>query len=159
MRFFIIVLFAIYSWANVLTINVPAPNFNIANDALVIEDAANINAAGTPNVPGKIVTIVLPSGAIVEGVNFAGMKMEIGSYAISPTPSPLPLMDDENLLKKIQESYELKKNKFYRSDNIFPQDFGAILLKGGLRKYTLGSEVAGLDILHSVILRVFSPAF
>lgn len=137
MRFFIIISFAIYSWAHVLTVHVPAPDFNISDDTLVVEDAAYINAPGTPNVPGKTVTIALPPGAIVEGVNFAGTKMEIGSCEISPTLSPLPLTDDANLLKEIQESYELKKNKYYRSDNIFPQDFGAVLSKGGLRKYTL----------------------
>ena len=137
MRLFILFFLTLYSWGHVLGVTVEAPEFRLVDDELVVEDGSYINIPGAPNLPCKTVTIALPPGAIVEGVNFVGMKMEIGSCAISPTPSPLPLIDDENLLKKIQGSYELKRNKFYRSDNIFPQDFGAILSKGGLRKYTL----------------------
>ncbi len=126
----------ILSWAHVMSINVPAPEYQILNNTIIAEDCAYINVPGAPNIPCKTMTIALPPGAIVEAVEFRGAREEIGTVVITPSPPMQPLMND-GMAAKMQEVYEYQKKFFYSSNSLYHEKYGSILSIGGLRKYTL----------------------
>ena len=136
MRLSILFLFIALSWSNVLSINVPAPEYYVSEGEFVTEHASFIGKTGAPNLPCRNVTIVLPPAAIVESVRFTGTRYELGIFSILPAQPALPLMNDK-AIKIIMEQYTRTKDKFYSSNNIFPEEHGVLLSKGGLRKYTL----------------------
>lgn len=132
-----IVLICTFGWTNVLTLDVPAPEYRITDSRLVVEDCAYFNTPGVPNIPSKKITIALPPGAIVESVDFHGVRREIGTCDIAPAQPILPLMDEHAAIKSIQELYKGKKNTYYTSDKLYPETYGVLLSKGGIRKYTI----------------------
>lgn len=123
--------------AHVLQVDVPAPGYQVVGDMLLVEDAAYINASGTPNLPCRMITLALPPGAIVESVQFHGTRQEVGTVTIPPVHPMLPIMRDEDLVARILKTYEAKKDEFYSSDGLYPEAYGELLSTGGLRKYTL----------------------
>lgn len=136
MRIVSLILVAIFSWAHVLNINVPAPENQILNNTIIVEDCAYINTPGAPNLPCKTVTVALPPGAIVETVEFHGAREEIGTVTIFPSQPMLPLMNDD-VVAKMEELYEHQKKMFYASNRLYHEEYGNVLSTGGLRKYTL----------------------
>jgi len=137
MRLFILFCLTISSRAQILSIDVPTPAFQIIDNNLSVESCAGINIPGAPDLPTKTVTICLPPGAIIEKVDFSGQRIEAGICEISPASTDLPLVADKKIFQKIQRAYLLQKDKVYTDDNLYPQDYGVVLSKGGLRKYTL----------------------
>jgi hypothetical protein len=136
MRLNLLFILVAFSWSNVLNVNVLAPEYQIYKGEFVSEHASFIGKTGAPNLPCRNVTIALPPAAIVESVRFTGAQCELGIFSILPVQPALPLMNDK-AIKKIMEQYTQAKDKFYSSNNIFPEEYGVLLSKGGLRKYTL----------------------
>ena len=151
MRIVSLIFVAIFSWAHVLNINVPAPEYQILNNTIIIEDCAYINTPGAPNLPCKTVTVALPPGAIVETVEFHGAREEIGTVTIFPSQPMLPLMND-GVVAKIQELYEHQKKMFYASNRLYHEEYGNVLSTGGLRKYTL-IDLACYHFAHKPLSR------
>ena len=54
--------------AGVISVEVPAPDFEILDGRLIVEDVAYQNEIGAPNVPCRIITLAVPPGAIVQRV-------------------------------------------------------------------------------------------
>jgi hypothetical protein len=136
MRLLVIFSVTLCAQAGVLWVDVPMPEYQIADNAISIEDAAYVNVPGAPNLPCKKLTIALPPGALFEYAKFYGTREEITELAVSPAQPPLPLMDD-GALAQVWQLYEHQKEIFYSSDELYPQDYGTVLSKGGMRKYTL----------------------
>ncbi len=137
MRLCLIFFIALLSWADLLMIDVPISDYHIDNGLIVMEDGAYIHVPGAPKVPCRKLTIALPPGAIVESATFHGMREELGSFTIPPMEPALPITPVEDVVSQIWESYENQKNRFYSSDRLYPETYGMVLSKGGLRKYTL----------------------
>jgi hypothetical protein len=121
--------------AEELIVDVAAPEYQLENGTLAVIKGSFINPIGAPNIPCKTVTIALPPGALVEFVQFDGRRQELGVATIEPTYGMLPLRDDA--VADIMELYERNRRAFYSSDSPYPQSFGSLLCKGGIRKYTV----------------------
>jgi hypothetical protein len=138
MKIACIFLFALLGWSQVLTITVPAPDFSVTENQIILSDASYHNPIGAPNVPAKTVTIALPPGAIIESVDFSGYREVIGKVFIQPTRPPLPLIDD-GVAQHLLCDYQNARERYYSSGSALPQEFGRIIARGGLRKYTIVS--------------------
>lgn len=136
MKYLILCCVILFGWADVLTVNVPAPEYQIINDDIKIMKAHYLHPAGAPNLAGKKVTIALPPGAIIENVNFSGVRSELGEFVIPPVLPAFPL-SGEVVQQEIWAQFEKQKEKFYSSASIYPNVYGDVLSKGSLRKYTL----------------------
>ncbi len=136
MRFYLIFLISISGWAHVLNLNVPAPEYKIEGNKLLVEDGDFINRPGAPDLPCTKLTIAIPPGAVVESVRFSGTRKQIGVLDIPPAKPPLP-MTDRVTTGKIMDLYDNLKDRFYTSDEIYPKTYGVLLSTGGLRKYTI----------------------
>lgn len=136
MRICFTILFATLSFGHVLSVDVPAPEYQIIDNTLVTENTAFLNAPGAPNVPCRKVTIALPPGALVESVSFSGTRQLLGSIHIPATQPMLPLVDGESVTQ-LYRMYEKQKDIYYSTAEIYPQSFGTAFSQGGLRKYTL----------------------
>jgi hypothetical protein len=136
MKFSLILCFTLSAWAEVLWVDVPMPEYQIADNAISMEAAAYSNVPGAPNLPCKKLTVALPPGALFDYAKFYGTRKVLGEVVILPTQPPLSLADDD-VNVKIWELYECQKEIFYSSDELYPQQYGSVLSKGGLRKYTL----------------------
>ncbi len=137
MRLCLVFLLVLFSWADVLFVDVPISEFSISDSTVVVEDGAYIHTPGAPNVPCRKLTIALPPGAIFESITFHGTREERGIIAIAPAPPALPLLNEESIIAKIWGSYYKIKDMCYSSDRLYPETYGTVLSKGGLRKYTL----------------------
>ncbi|GAH17964.1 unnamed protein product, partial [marine sediment metagenome] len=94
MRRFTLILFIILlAWTDVLTVNVPAPEYTISGEELNVTGATYKHLLGAPNLPCKTVTLALPPGAIVEKINYHGSRIEIGKLTIHPKLPPFHLSD------------------------------------------------------------------
>jgi hypothetical protein len=136
MRSYLIFIITLSGWAHILSINVPAPEYQILDGKILVEHGSYINPPGAPNLPCRNLTIALPPGAIVEHVNCSGSREELTSISVLPAPPILPMIND-NSIKTILKSYRKQYEQFYSSTQLYPETFGALLSKGGLRKYTL----------------------
>jgi len=136
MRLFLLLVFTLSAWAEVLWLDVPLSEYQVTDNAIIMENAAYINIPGAPNIPCKKLTIALPPGALFEYAKFYGTREEITELTVLPAQPPMPLMDDE-AVAQVWDLYETQKEKFYSSDKMYPQTYGTVLSKGGLRKYTL----------------------
>lgn len=123
--------------AQVLNINIPAPEFNIVDGKIIAPQCAYINEPGAPNIPNRKISIALPPGALIESVEFHGAREKIGQIEILPAQPARPLAQDNEVMKSIQTWYEYNKKKHEFSKTIYPESFGTLLSKGGLRKYTI----------------------
>ena len=122
--------------SGVLTIDVPAPEYEFVGDRLTVTDAAYMNPIGAPDIPSKTFTIALPPGAIVQRVNFRGVRQEVGTTFMAATQPPLPLVNDDVVID-LQRQFHKAMSVYYGSENIYPETYGAVVTTGGLRKYTL----------------------
>lgn len=136
MKYSILFFIIMYSGADVLTVNVPAPDYQIIDNEIIIEKAHYLHPAGAPDLAGKKVTIALPPGALIEKVVFSGMRSELGEFTVSPVLPAFPLSGDD-AQEKIWTVYNQQIETFYSQKSIYPDVYGAVLGKGGLRKYTL----------------------
>ncbi len=123
-------------FADVLSITVPAPAFEIEHGRLVAENAAYFNVPGAPNIPGRKVTICVPPGALIESASFSGSYQVIGKIDIPPTQPMLPFTDHGSITG-LYTMYEQQKDIYYTTDALYPQTYGRVSSTGGLRKYTL----------------------
>ena len=136
MRKYCLLAIFIFGWSSVLTVNVPVPEYIIANGRLVVPNGAYVSTVGAPNVPSRAVTIALPPGAIVQMVNFRGARQEIGKAFIAAAQPPLPFLYDDALID-LQKRFQNARDVYYGSENSYPKTYGTVIAKGGLRKYTL----------------------
>jgi hypothetical protein len=129
-------LLATLCFGRVLSVDIPAPDYRITNGTLVTEDACHVNVPGAPNIPCRTVTICVPPGAVIESVLFFGSYHLIGTVDISPTPPPLPLVDN-GLTADLYARYEQRAKQYHMRDALYPAEYGTVLSNGGLRKYTV----------------------
>ncbi len=154
MRFYLIFLITASSWSNVLYVNVPAPDYEIAGSKFIVENGDYLNTPGAPNLPCRKMTLCLPPGAVIESMKFSGTRKEIGDFDIPPTKPSLP-MTDKAAVSRIMESYNKFKDNFYTSDKMYPETFGVLLSKGGLRKYTV-ADIACYHFAYQPISKKLS---
>jgi hypothetical protein len=137
MKVIICLLLTTFVSAQVLNINVPAPEFEIENGNVIAPECVYINAPGAPNLPNRKISIALPSGAFIESVEFHGMRETIANVDLPPAQPAQPLRTGDGVLENIQANYEYNKRKYECSNAIYPESYGVLLSKGGLRKYTV----------------------
>lgn len=136
MKIFSLLAIFVFGWSDVLTVNVPAPEYELEENGMTVSGAAYVNPMGAPNVPCKMVTLALPPGAMVRAVNLHGERREIGTVRIPATQPPLPFVHDD-VFNNLQDRFEDSRDMYYRTDNVFPQTYGTLISTGGMRKYTL----------------------
>lgn len=122
--------------ADVLRFEIPAPEYEILGRELIVRESSFINITGAPELPCRIITFALPPGAILKDVKFYGVREKTGIADIEPVKPFLPLMNDKKIIKKSLGIYEHNRNIYYSSDKIYPENFGKLISKGGIRKYT-----------------------
>ncbi len=122
--------------AEMLSVTVPAPEARIENGELIISDCSFLTIPGAPILPSKKVSIALPPGALVEAVDFSGLRMVLGFCELLPAHPILP-MENYNAVSSLFGIYEKQKKNYYTRDDPYPEGFGMVLAKGGLRKYTI----------------------
>lgn len=122
--------------AEVMSITVPAPEVRIEGGELIISGCSFITVPGAPILPSKKVTIALPPGALVESVDFSGLRTALGYCEIIPAHPILP-MENDNAISSLFGIYKKQKKNYYTRDDLYPETYGTVLSKGGLRKYTL----------------------
>ena len=148
-------------WGEILTINIPSPEFDLVNNGLIIKDASYINPVGAPDLPCRVVTIALPAGAEILSVTFHGSWRPAGLVDIQPSLPALPLTTD-TVYKILDQKYENARAKFYQDTEIYPSVYGRIISRGGLRKYTtvtlacfhFAYEPLSMILLHSPDINV-----
>jgi hypothetical protein len=133
----ICLLFMAFASAQVLIVSVDAPSFDIIEETLITAPCARINAYGAPDLPNKKITIALPPGARVQSVEFSGQREPVARLRILPAPGPRPLILDQNVLDDITRIYEANAVKYEYWNKPYPESYGVLLSKGGLRKYNL----------------------
>lgn len=126
--------------AHVLNITVPAPYYQIVDDRIIAENCVYINPPGAPNLPGRKISIALPPGALVQSVSFYGSRKRIAHVAIPPAQPALPMVNDD-VAKSLLKRFEYLKNEYRNSKVIYPEGYGVLLSKGGLRKYVLADII------------------
>ncbi len=129
----------LFCWAEVLVVEIPAPTFNIIENELKANDAAYMNVPGAPKLPCARVTLALPPGAIFESAEFRATRTYVANIDVPPCEPILPLMQNDALTIHAWNTYNDTHNRIYSSQNVYPQTYGAVISKGGLRKYTLVS--------------------
>lgn len=134
---FFILFFIVSGRADVLIVDVPIPEYSISNETIIMKNGVYIHTPGAPKLPCMKLTVALPPGALFESVKFHGIRNELGEFTIPPMELALPISYKPNAVARIWESYEKIKNKYYSSDKLYPETYGTLLSKGGLRKYTL----------------------
>lgn len=137
MKIIISLLFMTLVSAQVLSITVPAPDYEIHDGELVVPQGVYINTPGAPNLPHQKITIALPPGACVESIEFFGIRENIAKVAIPSAKPALPLMTGDGVSENIQQHFEYSKKKYESLNAIYPESYGLLVSKGGLRKYTL----------------------
>ncbi len=137
MRLSILFFIIIFSWADVLVVDVPLSQYSIIDNEIIMKNGSYMDIPGAPKLPCRKLTIALPPSAICESVEFYGTWQKIGSVTIPPIEPVLPLMQDEKIITKSSQMYGEIKDRIYTSNTLYPETFGTLLSKGGLRKYTL----------------------
>jgi hypothetical protein len=122
--------------SNVLTVNVPAPEYHLLKGKLTCTNCVYINPIGAPNVPSRKVTIAIPPGAVVESVSFSSSRREVGECLIEPT-RPMEPLSDHGAVRDLRKLFEEKRREFYAQSVTYPLEYGRMVSKGGLRKYSL----------------------
>ncbi len=135
--------------AEVLTVDVAAPDHQLVNGTLVTRECSFINPLGAPNLPCRKVTLALPPGAIIKTVQFIGARHELGIAVIESAFPVLPLSNDE-AVKSIMALYQQKRREYYSSDTPYPRSLGSVLCEGGIRKYTV-VDIACYHFSYSTI--------
>jgi hypothetical protein len=123
-------------WANVLRLDVTAPEYSLEKDRLTVCGAAYNNPIGAPALPCRVITIALPPGAVLETVDFRGAWRELGVVVIPPAQPPLPLSYGA-ATEEVLEQFGRASEMYYRSEEIYPASHGSVISTGGLRKYML----------------------
>lgn len=136
MRYIAALFLIMFGWADVLYVDVPAPEYSIYGDALTVDNATYKVSIGAPDVPCRTVTLAIPPGAIVDNVRFRGARNEIGTLIIQPKLPPFSLSDVQ-INKELNELYEKQKERYYSTNTIYPAEYGKLQSTGGLRKYSL----------------------
>lgn len=136
MRYITALCLVMFGWAEVMYVDIPAPDYNIHGDVLAVDNATYKLSIGAPDVPCRTVTLAVPPGAIVDNVRFHGARHEIGTFTIQPKLPPLSLSDAQ-INKELNELYEKQRAQYYSNNTIYPGEYGKLQSKGGLRKYSL----------------------
>ena len=126
----------VLGWSSVLTVNVPAPEYEFQDDQLTVSDVQYVNPIGAPDIPAVIITIAVPPGARVQTVNFHGVRREIGTALIPAARPPVPFTYRDAAME-LDKRFEKARQMYYESEHMYPTAYGKVLSTGGLRKYTL----------------------
>jgi hypothetical protein len=122
--------------AEMMVVTVPSLDARIEDGKLIISECSFITVPGAPVLPSKKVSIALPPGALVESVTFSGSRIPLGYCEIIPAHPMLP-MENLDAISSLFGIYEKQKRNYYTRDDLYPETYGTVLAKGGLRKYTL----------------------
>lgn len=124
------------STGHLMQIAIPAPQYNMAENGIRVEDATYGHPPGAPNLPCRTVTIAIPPGAVVESVSFCGTRQELGVAEITPADPLLPMGGTDMGSSPAYETYEDRRDRLYSCAGLYPESYGVLLSSGGLRKYT-----------------------
>ena len=156
MRLSILFFIIVFSWADVLVIDVPIPQYRIIDSEIIMQNGSYMDIPGAPKLPCRKLTIALPPGAICESVEFSGTWEKTGSLTIPPIEPVLPLRQDKGIIAKSMQMHEGLKDRIYSSNTLYPETFGTLLSKGGLRKYTLINVACHHFAYQAVSQQVYS---
>jgi hypothetical protein len=120
--------------ADVLSVEVPAPDFSIEENAVVTQNGHYTTAAGLPKLPCRRITIALPPDAVLESVEFHGNREEFSRMDVNPCEPFLP-RSNSSARNNVIGIYEERKETFYSSTDTWPDVSGEVLSTGRLRKY------------------------
>lgn len=129
--------------ADMISVDVPAPDFSIMENTVISESGHYTTTAGLPKLPCRRLTVAVPPGAFLESVKFRGNLLELTQIEITPCEPFLPL-SNRSAISRVLETYEERKESFYRSTKTYPEILGEVLSQGKLRKYS----VVGLACYH-----------
>lgn len=136
MQFLIPVFFLLFGATETLEINVPADDYKVVRGELAIESDGFLTTPGMPKLPCRKLTLALPPGAMVKSVRFHGTRQEVCKLDIPFAEPVIPLSGGRDLQQALQ-FHEVQNQASLRSDRALPETLGALVTKGGLRKYTL----------------------
>lgn len=131
MNIALVLFITLFSLSDELVVDVPAPQYRIEGARVMAEDSDFINTCGAPRLPCRNLTLALPPGAVVESVSFHGNRTVVERVDIPPTGPVIPMNGGA------MESFQNRVRSFYSSDAVFPKEGGALLSRGGIRKYTV----------------------
>ncbi len=112
-------------------------NLQDGQQFIKLEGFGNLLIPGKPMLPSKGFMVALPPGARVSGVHFTPLivtELE-GQYKIIPTPLILPVDNNEEIAKSMQDEWQNNYDYIYSSDQIYPREPGRDMGTGALRKY------------------------
>ncbi len=137
MYLWLILTIAFWGQSNVLTVDVPSLEYRITDNKLLTKNGQYLNTPGVPKLPCRKLTIALPPGTVLESVQFYGTRNELETLEIAPTEPMLPLIDKKDIISRTWGMCKNRKDKIYSSDLFYPETYGKVVSRGGLRKYTL----------------------
>jgi len=125
-------------------VKIPAGTYEIKNteqgDEISVENFGHLLIQGKPNLPTKIFSIAIPSGAKLVDVSFEIRDAVIlpGNYEVAPVLLP-GVIGEENpeIHQQEQRIYEENYNSVYLSDYPYPSFAVEFVRTAGFRKYNL----------------------
>jgi len=154
-----LVILLLLSWvypvqAEILRVDVPAPDFSLRENAVLTESGHYTTIAGMPKLPCRRVTIAVPPDAVIESVEFHGVREAYARMEIAPLEPTLP-MSNRSAMARVSDQAEERKARFYDSTRIYPEVVGEVLATGALRKYSV-VEVACYHFAYRATDRILS---
>jgi hypothetical protein len=130
--------------ANPIHVTISAGTYEIKNtehgDEISVENFGHLLIPGKPNLPTKIFSIAIPSGAKLVDVSFEIEDAVIrpGNYEVAPVLLP-GVVGEENpeIYQQEQKTYEENYNSVYLSDDPYPSSAVEFVRTAGFRKYNL----------------------
>ena len=130
--------------ASPIHIRIPVGTYEIKStehgDEISIENFGHLLIPGKPNLPTKIFSIAIPSGAELVDVSFEIEDAVIlpGNYEVAPVLLP-GVIGEENpeIHQQEQRIYEENYNSVYLSDDTYPSSAVEFVRTAGFRKYNL----------------------
>ena len=110
-------------------VNVDIPDFKLetfedGTQKIFLPEFGWSGKSGAPSLPAKVLTLAIPPGAVVEGVEVTGSRNELpGIYNIMPALPALPRNDYRKVVAHLMEEYNRNKKEIYSSDAIYPEVF------------------------------------
>jgi hypothetical protein len=114
MQAYLLCALIVTSVTRTLSIDVPAPDYEISYHTFTVDDGVYLNAIGAPAVPSRRITIALPPGAMVEQVDFLGTRHDAGYAILQATLPPVPLSNTYGV-EELWRAYLRNKDQYYSS--------------------------------------------
>ncbi len=104
-----------------------------------MDDFGRLSTPGEPTLPSKIVAVAIPPSAVVSSVSYESHDPMVLSerYTISPISPALPLNENEELTKTIQQQYKNTYTQIYTHNANYPEEIVTLVRTAGFRSYNL----------------------